>query len=955
MVNLVTKSGGNDLHGSVWEYHRNSALDAREFTDGDETSPLIQNWFGFTLGGPIKEERAWFFGYYEGQRFSFTENQSFQTESSQFVSALLSDPTLRTTQAATLFERHPSLAPDGSVALTAGGLLSNIIAEGVPAPFGAAFSGNWFADWNQDGAINSADTAAGFFQSAVGLNLVAGQLDRIGQRTEALSNLLSANPNLPLLINTTFGPRQRFSSDQYSFRLDTDLNDGRDRIFGRWTQGFQDQNALNRFQRATRAGILDPSEGSANNLALVHTHVFSPNVINEARAAWTKTRVDFLAVPDLIPSLSVLGPTQISAFGAVADGPQLFTEHTFQYEDTLSINAGSHGIQIGGEVRRNVENGLFDFSSRGSFYFYGLGDFVLDEPAVEAIAFNPEALSTSPAECPTAGVNCNWEFPDMHRGFRNLEFGVFLSDDWKVSSDFTLNWGFRYDLYGVPTEIQDRTTNLLFGSGSNIFERVANAPRFDPLGIKTGQVQFNPNLVTNMFEGDHNNWSPRLGFAWDPFGGGKTSIRGGYSVGYDRLFFNVTGNSRFNPPVHALGIFGWFFGNNVGDSYDIDNKLNRLPGEGNLPITTNLPISLRTLSPDIRTSYVQNGFFGIQHELPSDLVVEANYVTSLGRKLTVIEDYNRFVGDRFGVTDPFGLGRPANAGQTRLHPDFAALNLRSNLVNSAYHAGQFQLRKRLSENYAFQASYTFAKLIDTDSDVLGARGVDDIYTVDATQSFLDRGLSVLDINHRLAANAVWHLPFLRDGSSAASKFLGGWQFNTIVVLQSGRPFSPLIPDTLGNGDFSGSSGRPRDRPSGSFDKSLGGTSRSVFQRDVSGPPPCSASVSGETGVGSVQTLDPGCGSGFFAGRGFTSVLGENGTIGRNTFRGPGFANVDFSVFKNMAIGDRLTIQFRGEFFNLFNRVNLLPTPQPLLTNPFFGTVGAAFDAREIQFALKIFF
>ena len=108
-------------------------------------------------------------------------------------------------------------------------------------------------------------------------------------------------------------------------------------------------------------------------------------------------------------------------------------------------------------------------------------------------------------------------------------------------------------------------------------------------------------------------------------------------------------------------------------------------------------------------------------------------------------------------------------------------------------------------------------------------------------------------------------------------------------------------------------------------------------------------------MGSVQTLDPGCGSGFFAGRGFTSVLGENGTIGRNTFRGPGFANVDFSVFKNMAIGDRLTIQFRGEFFNLFNRVNLLPTPQPLLTNPFFGTVGAAFDAREIQFALKIFF
>ncbi len=863
-----------------------------------------------------------------------------------------------------MFGRHPSLAPAGSVALTAGDLVSNIVAEGAPAPFGSVFSGNWFADWNGDGVINGGDTAAaaGFFQGAVGMNLVEGQMDRIRQRTEALSNLLNANPDLPLLVSTTYGPRQRFSSDQYSFRLDTDFNDGHDRIFGRWTQEFQDQNALNGDRRANRLGIFDPTEGSANNLALVYTHIFSLNVVNEARASWTKIRADALAIPDPLPSLVVIGATQISSFGAIADRPQLFTEHTFQYEDTISINAGSHGIQIGGEVRQNVENGLFDFSSRGSFYFYGLGDFVLDEPAVEAIAFSPDALSTSPVECATSGLNCNWEFPDMHRGFRNSEIGVFFSDDWKITSDFTLNWGLRYDLYGVPTEIQDRTTNLLFGSGSNIFERVATAPRFDPLGIKTGQVQFNPNLVPDMFEGDHNNFSPRLGFAWDPLGNGKTSIRGGYGIGYDRLFFNVTGNSRFNPPVHALGIFGWFFGNNVGDSYDIDNKLNRLPGQGSPPVTTALPISLRTLPPDIRTSYVQNGFFGFQRELSSDLMLEINYVTSLGRKLTVIEDYNRFVGDRFGAADPFGLDRPADRGQTRLHPDFAALNLRGNLVSSAYHAGQFQLRKRFAQSYAFQASYTFAKLIDTDSDVLGARGVegnnagvDDIYTMDATQSFLDRGLSVLDVNHRFAANAVWHLPFLRYGSGAAGKLFGGWHFNTIVTLQSGRPFSPLIPDTLANGDFSGSSGRPRDRPSGSFDRSLGGTPRSVFQRDVSGPPSCRSSISGESSLGSVQTIDPGCSSGFFAGRGFTSVLGGNGTIGRNTFRGPGFANVDFSVFRDIEIKDRLTIQLRAEFFNLFNRVNLLPTPEPLVTSPFFGTVGASFDAREIQFALKIFF
>ena len=143
--------------------------------------------------------------------------------------------------------------------------------------------------------------------------------------------------------------------------------------------------------------------------------------------------MDFLADPNSLPEIFVVGPAEINPFGASADVPQLFTEHTFQYEDTLSINWESRGLQMGGESRSNIENSVFDVSTRGSFYFYGLGEFVLDEPTFQFSAFDPEALAESPSECVQSEFNCNWEFPDMHRGFRNWELGFFLSDDWKIA------------------------------------------------------------------------------------------------------------------------------------------------------------------------------------------------------------------------------------------------------------------------------------------------------------------------------------------------------------------------------------------------------------------------------------------------------------------------------------------------------------------------------------------
>jgi len=165
-------------------------------------------------GWSSQEEQAWFFGYYEGQRHSFTETQSFQTEAPQFAAALIADPLLGDTQAAELLRRHPSLALPNSVSLTSGEFADNIVAELGPT-FGSGFGGNWFADWDGDGDVDREDTAvaAGFWEGAIGLPLGRDQVARIGDRTEAFWNLLKNNPDLPLLGNASFGPRTRASND----------------------------------------------------------------------------------------------------------------------------------------------------------------------------------------------------------------------------------------------------------------------------------------------------------------------------------------------------------------------------------------------------------------------------------------------------------------------------------------------------------------------------------------------------------------------------------------------------------------------------------------------------------------------------------------------------------------------------------------------------------------------
>ncbi len=449
--------------------------------------------------------------------------------------------------------------------------------------------------------------------------------------------------------------------------------------------------------------------------------------------------------------------------------------------------------------------------------------------------------------------------------------------------------------------------------------------------------------VDSLYHSDWNNFAPRIGFAWDVGGDSKTALRGGYGVSYDKLFFNVGSNSRFNPPFFGIAELSPFFGDRVefflgNDPASIfggfpgivvpgaDLGLDELGG-----ILGSL-ISLGVLDSNPRDSYVHNLFLGVQRSLGWAAVFEINYQSTLGKKLPFIGDPNRFSGDLTGRADP--LGRSAgDARENRLNPSFASFNLCQNRITSNYHGVNTQLTKRFSDGVTFQVCYTFGKSLDYNSDVFGwgnapNPGGSDIYFADPLDIRLGYGRSIFDIRQRFVANFLWEIPAFRQQQGFFGKVLGGWQMNTIVPIQSGLPFTIIKTASFPFGDYN-ADGTEYDRP----DESRLGNQ---FRRR----PDTKTWVDGVFTRADFPLPE----------------VGSNGTLGKNTFTGPAFWTTDFPLFKDfkVPISEEARFQFQAEFFNLFNRVNVF-LPNLDLGGIDFGRSTGSFDAREIQFPLKILF
>jgi len=798
IINAVTKSGTNELHGNAFYFHRNDNFDARNFFNPEPRPKpeFKRNQFGATGGGRILRDRTFFFGGYEG----FRERLG------------LSNVTVVPNALA-----HQGIVP-------VGGQLRNVGVNPAVRPYLEMFplpNGRDFGDGSAD-----------FFNS----------------------------------------PTQPTREDNFSVRLDHQFSEN-DSFFARYT--FDDATVF----APGKIPIFGTGLTSRYQyVTLEEKHIFSPTVLNVFRFGLNRSFSDTNAVqtigptPNLafVPGQEILGNINIDTIRAVpyAGGlgppvslPRTFAYNLFEYSNDTSYTKAAHSLKAGFNIKRNRMNVLtLGRDLRGSFAFRSIEDFLLGR----SYEFQSEAPGS-----------------DTQRAWRQTIFGFYAQSDIRAIRNLTLNLGLRYEFVTIPEEVHGKASNLM-----NLDDSQVTPGRLWPR---------NPSL---------RDFSPRIGFAWDPFSDGKTSIRGGFGLFYDlpvSYFYSITGSRTY--PFH-------FFGSVANPPFP-----NALAGIFR-PGALNIQSFSEGLSTPAKAQY--NLMF--QREFASQTVVMLGYVGAGGYHLLRHSEANHKVATLL----PDGR-RIIPATAPRVNPTFNENRRITTDVSSSYHSFQMGVNRRFHSGLQVQGSYTLSKSTDTNS---GGWNVDirsnqETFLEDPYNANGDHSLSGFDMRHVLTMNYTYQLPTPVNPVPAA--VLGGWQLSGITAISSGVPFTIV---TAANPFYPGASSRSRPNlnPGASNNPVLGGPDRYY---DVSGFSP--------------------------------PTPGFPGTLGRNTVIGPGLVNFDFSLVKTTNFGERTNVQFRAELFNIFNRPNF-GTPLRAILDARGNPIGSAgriqetvTKAREIQFGLKLTF
>ena len=685
---------------------------------------------------------------------------------------------------------------------------------------------------------------------------------------------------------------------QWNARVDHMFNNSRDRLYGsaiRTTLKLPTPDIYPDFN------IVQPLNSLYVNLN--ETHTFSPNFINEMAVGFTRPTGSSPQAHPRIPEVDVPG---MASIGVWSGG--FYVQNNFEWRDVASFNRGSHSFKAGFIIQRAQDNAdeTQGFYSR-DFGFNSVWDFANDSPASEGpIIFDPR----------TGG-----DVQDYSAN-RQQTVGTFFQDDWKVQPNLSIGLGLRWETFGRISERNNHLTNIVFQGGNNFIDRIANAK---------------VDVVPHLWNGDYNNFAPRFSFAWDPSKKGKMSVRGGLGVFYDRPSNQIYTNGRSNPPVVAVtgasiytppilpvfGLaqsdqfpYGWPAVPGLGPGLDSKNGL------------INGKVGLETADPNMGTEYSENWFFGVQYSFSNNWVLEANYVGTAGHKIYGVFNVDRFDGDLV-----------QNKGViTGFNSSFGSIDYAQSLFNSIYNGGNASVKKRFSHGLDFQAAYTYGKAIDQASTFGPGLAV-----LDAAHLNLERGQADFDVRQKLAFSLMWQVPARKTSSALANQFLNGWEIGDVTILQAGLPFSVrcslgFIPVFDDSGNVIGNDGCDYNADGNAWDAPMapswgnykGGLTRSDYIKGI------------------FQTSDfpaPG--------------LGMDGNLGRNTFRGPNFRNTDFSVLKNTKIPwfgkESADMQFRAEFFNIFNRVNISGVNSDLANTSLFGMSTNTYPPRDIQFGLRLSF
>jgi len=805
-INAISKSGTNQWHGSLYEFHRNDNLDARNFFDGARRPEFKRNQFGGSFGGPIRADKSFFFFGYESLREALGQ-------------------TIRTVV--------PDVAARSGILPTGGNVTVNSAVrpylDEFPLPNGPGLGGG-LAEYNFG------------FNRTITQHFTQGRFDQNwSDRQQSFA---------------------RYTFDDANQRLPTD--------FPQFPRSFRSRNQF---------------------FTAEHRYIQSTQTIHTLRFNFARTRIGQAvesnttqALAPFIPGRPFVGNIDIG--GMPRFGPQTsvsvkLTQNVFGGEYGVVHTRGAHLIKAGGLVEHYQDNMVNPTFSLGIWTFANLRNFLLNSPA--------SFLGLAP----NGALDRYWRF---------TLFGGYVQDTFRVHPRLSLNGGLRYETTTMPVDI--------YGRDSALLSLRDTAPTVGPL-------YENPT---------RKNLSPRVGFAWDVFGDGKTSLRGGYGI-----YFNTNNQQNLivtvtNPPATPRIAIGFTATSPCRPAFPA------------APLSCAFANSIRPVQFNLDNPYVNVYNLSIQRELPWGTIVTLGYAGSRGVHLLRSNDVNTAVPTiRADGTPFFPPGAP------RQNIAFSTIELKSSDGNSWYNAMIFEVRKRWNRGFTFQSSYTFSRNIDTTqastffSDA--TNGTTTAFPEFAGFNY-NKGLADYHAKHNWVMNFTWEIPFARNLDGMAKTLLDGWQLSGINNARSGNPLTVFVQANRSRSLWQPSLGPGIGRDRASI------ASGFTYQTAVTGNPD--------------QYFNPAA----FV----LPAAGTLGTTGRGAFIGPNLRTFDLAAVKNTKItrwlGDSGNLQLRLEAFNLFNRANFAApaltafagaadNEVPLTT---FGRIRSTVtSSRQIQLGIRVSF
>jgi outer membrane receptor protein involved in Fe transport len=876
IVNVATRAGSNSFHGSLYEFNRVSALASNDFDNnaqGIEKGVFTRNQFGYSAGGRLIKDKLFFFSSTEWTRI----------RSSQEVISMVPTPALIASSSAATrayFANYQLVTPINGPIDPATGFGQVRLNRAVDA--GGGTPGN---DWQTVGRFdyNWSDKTQIYFRGA-----------------------FQQGDNPPGTVS--FSPWQGFNTG-FEYRNQNYLTS----VTHSFSSNLVSQSKVV-FNRLNQQQGLNSEQGDQPTLYFFATGVARINTF-------------LVRLPGYLPT----SPGSAIPFG----GPQNFLQG---YED-LNWTKGNHQWRFGGQyvhIRDNRTFGAYEnaVAVLGSTTAQALANLRSGNLISFTVAVNPQGkfpcfrnpTTGATIQTPECTVQTPLTTPNFSRSNRYHEWAAYANDSWKIKPRLTLNLGVRYEYYGTQHNAdQSLDSNFYFGDGANIFERIRNG--------RIMRAQDSP--LGKLWKVDKNNFAPRLGIAWDVFGDGKTSLRGGYGMAYERNFGNVTFNVIQNPPNYATVQIT----TSVVPVIPItSNNLGVLAGSG---IARPLPpVSLRAVDPDIVNAYAHFWSAAFEHQLNRSTVASVEYSASAGRKLYSISNINRrgtgnvYLGDTLNISG-FGSARLNNAGASDIN--FRGSDGRSNYNAMILSLDTTSLAKL---NLRLTARYTYARTKDNLSSTFSDSSNNfNLGFLDPFDPNVDYGNADFDVRHRFVTSFTWNIPGAKDTSRFVNHVVGGWQLTGIFSARTGSPFSvfdcsfsifaesPCM-RVVANGPLSFNPHIDRNDAQVSPNRynfvNLTGLTPGVFQNPISGG------------------NEPGP---------FPTNMTK-----RNAFRGPGFWNLDTALFKNFKFTERVGFQFRFEAYNVLNHANAFVVygfPDNEISN---GFVPALFAGRRnVQIAGKILF